>query len=209
MGQLAYDLPPPKTNINSTLPNAYGQSSATPHFPRPVSMSGRTPQVETALSLFRTFTPHQTKQFFDIMLAQMSMSGKEALIRVVYSSLGQPSSSDGSTYTASPSHPLSGQWTEDDILNGFASNSSGRTEELIANMRRLMSSASSPATSHTRPQFGSVRSAPSNDFDDDEEEGMGNTLIAAGREMHNRLLAAREIEDEVYRALVQAVSGSP
>ncbi|KAJ3153597.1 hypothetical protein HDU89_000639 [Geranomyces variabilis] len=134
----------------------------------------------------------------------MSIGGKEALIRVVYGSLSRSGPADGGLFSPSSAavrdHPLVGTWTEDDILNGFASSiATGRTEELLTHIRRAVNSATSVAANTAA--FGAMRSAPE-DFDD-EEEGIGSTMIAA---MHQRQ-EARNV-DEVFRAIFTTLGRS-
>ncbi|KAJ3159005.1 hypothetical protein HDU86_002174 [Geranomyces michiganensis] len=131
----------------------------------------------------------------------MSIGGKEALIRVVYGSLG---TSEGIPFSPSSAiirdHPLGGSWTEEDIIDGFASSSAaGQTEDLVTHIRRAVTSATSP-TSNTA--FGTMRSPPE-DIDDDEDAGIGTTMLAA---MHQRQ-EARNV-DEVFRAIFTTLGRS-
>ncbi|KNC95828.1 uncharacterized protein SPPG_08767 [Spizellomyces punctatus DAOM BR117] len=244
MGQLAYDLQEPRTPTNTTQSPRHTNPYS--HYYHRATTS---PQVDAALRLFSCFTPRETKLFFDLMLARMSIPAKEALTQVVWTSLspvekewfelprrGRRDGTEGE----------GGVWSEEEILCGFAgaalpaslrggpvTTSSGTMQSserrsgtlrlefgtLNSNRPTGTSVATStqaviPSSPHSIvPRFLSssrwlnTNSTGSDEELQDEDEGAGNTLIAAGREMSARM-AAREIEDSIFGAIIQAVRGS-
>ncbi|KAI9091707.1 hypothetical protein DFS34DRAFT_634611, partial [Phlyctochytrium arcticum] len=208
MGLPVYQEPRPSSSgAHMGRPCPYGSDDAD----RPPAMRRSPTTIDAALELFGFFSPRETKQFFDRLLESMSAPAKEALIQVIWNSLGpqekewfdlprRPTSSEQTQQAPSPTHSDHGPWSDEEILCGFAgtmlqlrtgrringgaghSNVRGRAVEfgtVASQIPVIPTTTMSRYISHPTRSVLPARVETYDDFEDEDDGGVGNVFLAA------------------------------